>query len=263
MKIPSFKRLPCTIHCKQMRNEEVRLPVWKWSGILWLLLSALAHGAPQAQSAMLEQLLEQDARQSLDDYITQQGWPATSGEFKVWLAPSAEHLPPCPSHSLSLQAGGQYRQPWGRRPYLIECTDPAWQVRGRVEVSLLLPVWVAARDIAKGQAISASDLVEKELDVSRIQRGFTPSNHSLLGHKSNRHLRSGQLIGELDLQKSWAVKQGEGVLIRAGKGEFSATTRGEALDNGGIGDGIRVKNLSSGKEIQAWVTDIGEVETRF
>ncbi|MGL5536491.1 MAG: flagella basal body P-ring formation protein FlgA, partial [Aeromonas veronii] len=71
-----------------MRNEEVRLPVWKWSGILWLLLSALAHGAPQAQSAMLEQLLEQDARQSLDDYITQQGWPATSGEFRVWLAPS-------------------------------------------------------------------------------------------------------------------------------------------------------------------------------
>ncbi|MFM7969055.1 SAF domain-containing protein [Aeromonas sp. A-5] len=33
----------------------------------------------------------------------------------------------------------------------------------------------AARDIAKGQAISASDLVEKELDVSRIQRGFTPA----------------------------------------------------------------------------------------
>lgn len=52
------------------------------------------------------------------------------------------------------------------------------------DVSLLLPVWVAARDIAKGQGISASDLVEKELDVSRIQRGFTPSNHSLLGHKA-------------------------------------------------------------------------------
>lgn len=241
----------------------MRLPVWKLAGALWLLSGSPAHGEPQAQSDFLEQLLERDARQSLDDYIAQQRWPATTGMFRVWLAPSADHLPPCPSGNISLQAGGLYRQPWGRRPYLIECTDPAWQVRGRVEVSLLLPVWVAARDIAKGQSISASDLVEKALDVSRIQRGFTPSNHSLLGHKSNRHLRSGQLIGELDLQKVWAVKQGEGVLIRAGEGEFSATTRGEALENGGIGDGIRVKNLSSGKEIQAWVTDTGEVETRF
>jgi flagella basal body P-ring formation protein FlgA len=212
---------------------------------------------------MLEQLLEQDARQYLKDYITQQKWPATIGELRIWLAPSAAHLPPCPPKALSLQAGGQYRQPWGRRPYLIECTDPIWQVRGRVEVSLLLSVWVAARDIAKGQSLSASDLVVKELDVSRIQRGFTPSNHSLLGQKSNRHLRSGQLIGELDLQKSWAVKQGEGVLIRAGEGEFSASTRGEALENGRIGDGIQVKNLSSGKHIQAWVIDTGEVETRF
>ncbi|ANB70680.1 flagellar basal body P-ring formation chaperone FlgA [Aeromonas sp. FDAARGOS 1417] len=263
MKRPDIKRLAHLINLNTARNEEVRLPVWKLAGVLWLLSGAPAHGTPQAQSDMLEQLLEQDARKSLEGYITQQGWPVTTGEFRVWLAPSVEHLPPCPSHSLSLQAGGQYRQPWGRRPYLIECTDPAWQVRGRVEVSLLLPVWVAARDIAKGQAISASDLVEKELDVSRIQRGFIPSNHSLLGHKSNRHLRSGQLIGELDLQKSWTVKQGEGVLIRAGKGEFSATTRGEALENGRIGDGIKVKNLSSGKQIQAWVVDKGEVETRF
>ncbi|WP_167334788.1 flagellar basal body P-ring formation chaperone FlgA [Aeromonas finlandensis] len=263
MKMPNFKQLQHITPLKTARSEEVRLPVWKLAGALWLLSGGLAHGTPQAPSAILEQLLEQDARQSLDDYMQQQGWPATTGEFRVWLAPAADHLPPCASSNLSLQAGGQYRQPWGRRPYLIECADPAWQVRGRVEVSLLLPVWVAARDIAKGHAIGASDLIEKEVDVSRIQRGFIPSNRSLRGHKSNRHLRTGQLIGELDLQKSWSVKQGEGVLIRAGEGEFSATTRGEALENGGIGDGIRVKNLSSGKQIQAWVIDTGEVETRF
>ncbi|MFM7969054.1 flagella basal body P-ring formation protein FlgA [Aeromonas sp. A-5] len=51
-------------------------------------------------------------------------------------------------------------------------------------------------------------------------------------------------------------------MIRAGQDEFSATTRGRPSK---MADrrGIRVKNLSSGKEIQAWVTDIGEVETRF
>ena len=149
MKRPDIKRLQHIINLKTARNEEVRLPVWKLAGVLWLLSGSPAHGEPQAQSDLLELLLEQDARKSLDDYIAQQRWPATTGEFRVWLAPSADHLPPCPSGNISLQAGGLYRQPWGRRPYLIECTDPAWQVRGRVEVSLLLPVWVAARGYRK------------------------------------------------------------------------------------------------------------------
>ena len=161
------------------------------------------------------------------------------------------------------QAGGQYRQPWGRRPYLVECTEPAWQLRARVEVTLMLPVWVTAQEIQKGQTIGPGDLLEKSLDVSRLQRGFVPSNESLVGSKSTRHLRMGQLVGELDLQLAWAVRAGEGVLIRAGQQGFSATTRGTALTNAAIGEGVRVRNLSSGKEIQAWVIDKGEVETRF
>lgn len=127
----------------------------------------------------------------------------------------------------------------------------------------MLPVWMTAREIRKGQTIQAADLVEESLDVSRLQRGFIPVTESLTGIKANRNLRMGQLIGELDLQKAWAVKEGEGVLIRAGQSGFSATTRGTALASGAIGDGIKVRNSSSGKEIQAWVIAKGEVETRF
>ena len=90
-----------------------------------------------------------------------------------------------------------------------------------------------------------------------------PTSDSLVGSKSHRHLRMGQLIGELDLQKAWAVQEGEGVLIRAGQEGFSATTRGKALESGAIGDGIRVRNSQSGKEIQTWIIEKGEVETRF
>ena len=54
-----------------------------------------------------------------------------------------------------------------------------------------------------------------------------------------------------------------GAAGKAGQQGFSATTRGTALTNAAIGEGVRVRNLSSGKEIQAWVIDKGEVETRF
>lgn len=127
----------------------------------------------------------------------------------------------------------------------------------------MLPVWVAARDIPKGHVIAPEDLLEKSLDASRLQRGFTHSSQPLAGSKSLRHLRMGQLIGELDLQQAWAVRAGEGVLIRVGQPGFSATTRGTALSNGAIGEGVRVRNLSSGKEIQAWVVDKGKSKPAF
>ncbi len=238
-------------------------PIWKQAGLLLLLLLALPLRAEPATLAQrLSDGLQADATAALDAYLRQQGWPRTPAEYQVWLSPAVAHLPEC-RQAVRFQAGGQYRQPWGRRPYLVECTEPAWQLRARVEVTLMLPVWVTAREVQKGQTLQAGDLVEKSLDVSRLQRGFFPSSHPLVGSKSTRQLRMGQLIGELDLQQAWAVRAGEGVLIRAGQQGFSATTRGKALTNGAIGEGIRVRNLSSGKEIQAWVIDKGEVETRF
>ncbi|WP_270821490.1 lateral flagellar basal body P-ring formation protein LfgA [Aeromonas sp. QDB14] len=242
---------------------EAMFPIWKRAGLLALLILALPLRAePISLAQRLSDGLTADATAALDDYLHRQGWPQTKADYQVWLSPAVAHLPDC-RQAVRYQAGGQYRQPWGRRPYLVECTEPAWQLRARVEVTLMLPVWVTAREIQKGQTIGPGDLVEKSLEVSRLQRGFVPSNDDLVGSKSTRHLRMGQLIGELDLQQAWAVRTGEGVLIRAGQPGFSATTRGQALANGAIGEGIRVRNLGSGKEIQAWVIDKGEVETRF
>ncbi len=242
---------------------EALFPVWKRSNLLalWLLSWPLL-AEPTALTRQLEALLQEDASQALHTYLQQQGWPAPEAEYQVWISPAVTHLPDC-SQPIRLQAGGQYRQPWGRRPYLAECVDPTWQIRARVEVTLMLPVWVTAQELPRGHVIRPGDLIEKSLEVSRLQRSFVPTSESLVGRKSNRNLRMGQLISELDLQKAWAIREGEGVLIRAGQDGFSATTRGRALANGAIGDGIRVKNLSSGKEIQAWVIDKGEVETRF
>ena len=266
MKTRYFRWSGHRLRLRAQAKGEALFPIWKWGGLLGLLLGLLLTQPVRAESvslsAQLETELKADATAALDDYLQQQGWPETRADYQVWLSPAVAHLPPC-QQAVRYQAGGQYRQPWGRRPYLVECTEPAWQLRARVEVTLMLPVWVTAQEIQKGQTIGPGDLLEKSLDVSRLQRGFVPSSESLVGSKSTRHLRMGQLIGELDLQLAWAVRVGEGVLIRAGQPGFSATTRGTALTNAAIGEGVRVRNLSSGKEIQAWVIDRGEVETRF
>lgn len=53
------------------------------------------------------------------------------------------------------------------------------------------------------------------------------------------------------------------MLIRAGSDGFAATMQGEALEWGGKGDGIKVRNSSSGRVIQAGWSEKGVVETRF
>ncbi|MCF3095903.1 flagellar basal body P-ring formation protein FlgA [Aeromonas australiensis] len=241
---------------------EVRLPAWKSAGALFLLLGSLQADGAQTLADDLTRLLQQDASTTLEAYVNQQGWPTPIADYQVWLSPAVRHLPPC-KLQVQLQAGGQYRQPWGRRPYLISCLDPGWQLQGRVVVKVSMPVWVTAQDIQRDAPLTATDLLVQELDVSRLQRGFIPANQSLVGYKSSRHLRAGHLLGELDLQKPMAIEQGQGVLIRASDGAFSATTRGEALEGGAIGDPIKVRNNASGKVIQAWIIGRGEVETRF
>ncbi|MGL5949673.1 MAG: flagellar basal body P-ring formation chaperone FlgA [Aeromonas sp.] len=218
--------------------------------------------AAKVDPAALSARLRADAEQTLQAYLTKQGWPMGQTRFETWLSPAASHLPLCQGE-LQLQAGALYRQPWGRRPYVISCNQPAWDVRGRVEVSLTLSVWTAAQPISKDEPLTPDDLLAKEMEVSRVQRGFIPSSENLLGAKTTRNLRMGHLLSDSDLQTIYAVHAGEGVVIRASNGQFSVSTQGIALENGAIGEAIKVKNNQSGREIQAWVSGKGEVETRF
>lgn len=248
---------------------EDRLPMGKWTGLLLLSLCMvqllMAHpvlAAPTLKEQLHQALLD-DASHTLNQYLQQQGWSdIAEPAYQIWLSPAVAHLPLC-QQRVQLQAGAQHRQPWGRRPYQISCAEPAWQLRGRVEVSLMLPVWVMAQSMPAGHLLVEGSLMEKIIDVSRLQRSFIASNEPLLGAKSRRQLKMGQLVSDIDLQQHWTVRRGEEVLITAVQGEFSASTRAEALNNGMVGDAIKVRNRSSGKEVQAWVTGKGEVETRF
>src|SRR5690606_20873548 len=59
------------------------------------------------------------------------------------------------------------------------------------------------------------------------------------------------------------VERGDNVVIRVAQGGIQASMRGVALQSGSLGEGILVRNLSSDKEITAWVVENGIVESRF
>ena len=59
------------------------------------------------------------------------------------------------------------------------------------------------------------------------------------------------------------VCKNDTVSIYVRSNNFVLKTVGEALQDGNIGDQIRIKNSSSNKELDAIITAIGEVEVRM
>jgi flagella basal body P-ring formation protein FlgA len=53
------------------------------------------------------------------------------------------------------------------------------------------------------------------------------------------------------------------VLVRAGTDLISVTTNGKVMEDGRLGEEVRVLNMSSGKEIFATVKGPGQVEVIF
>lgn len=236
------------VHLPHRKRAVVALLLMMVSGSLW--------------AGELEAELTRVATARLDEYLAARQWPAGSRQLHVWLPDGAAHLPPCqqPVATVPLSSGGQ---PWGRQLYRLSCSQPAWELQGRVDLALTLPVLFTKRDLPRGHTLGLEDLDAKETDVTRLYRDIAVRPEEVLGRQTLRRIRVGQLLSAGQLQAALWVRKGDIVVMRAGETGFAATMKGEALEAGGPGDSVKVRNLSSGKVIQTWVVERGIVETRY
>lgn len=129
----------------------------------------------------------------------------------------------------------------------------------RADIEAIAPVAVAAGDLRRGAVLTEQDVNLAELDLSDVRDPcFDPSE--LFGRKLRRTLRRGQPIALVDAVAPPLVKRGETVTIYVHKGTLLITARGEARENGAEGEFIKVRNVSSKKEILCRVTSSGQVE---
>jgi flagella basal body P-ring formation protein FlgA len=70
-----------------------------------------------------------------------------------------------------------------------------------------------------------------------------------------RDIAPGVPLRAYDLRRAVLVKQGQSVVLTVGQGSgFSITARVEALQDGKMGDQIRLKNPDSGRSLSGIVT---------
>jgi flagella basal body P-ring formation protein FlgA len=229
-------------------------------GILWLLgLGALPAYGDQAQ---INQAITQHLETLAIPIIKAEGWNGLRiSHSSTPLGSSARQLEPC---NQPPQVTGGSANELHRLRLKVRCPEPnGWQLEVKTEVQLWLPVLVTTRVIDRGDVISAADIKRQEVDINKSPRGFFHKSEQVIGLGAKRRIRDSQVLNPSVIALPLAIKRGDKVTIVASRDGINASMAGEAISNGAEGEIIRVRNLSSGKTIEAKVIAPGVVTSIF
>jgi len=168
----------------------------------------------------------------------------------------------------------------------VRCVDPIWQVYLQVSMPLPPPppppvqanapvggqgkpssssaasavapvsktVVVPKKLIQRGTVIEADMLEEVSQTGGQADNSLLQSIKDALTAEAVRDLSAGQALRSSDVRRAILVKQGQLVTMTVGdKSGFLITVRVEALQDGRMGEQVRLKNTESGRQISGVV----------
>lgn len=146
-----------------------------------------------------------------------------------------------------------------RMRFVAICPDQGgwrYDVVTRAKVSAL--VVIAASDLSTGKNLTADDLLLERHDITGVPDSYSDLT-AVEALATRRTVRAGTILRPNMLAAPTLVKRGQPVQIVARRDGIEVSMAGEALDAGGKGATVRVKN-ASGTTIRARVLDVGAVE---
>jgi len=169
----------------------------------------------------------------------------------------------------------------------VRCVDPVWQVylqvampapppvaqanatvantgkpfvsgvssaSAAVAVPMVKTVVVPKRLIQRGTIIDADMLEEVSQTGGNVDNSMLQSLKDALTAEAVRDLSAGQALRSSDIRRAILVKQGQLVTMNVGdKSGFLITVRLEALQDGRMGEQVKLKNTESGRLISGVV----------
>ncbi len=157
----------------------------------------------------------------------------------------------------------------------VRCADPVWQIYLQVSMPLAAApasaaassagslntsaapktVVVPKRLIQRGTVIEADMLEEVSQQGGNTDSSLLQSTKDALAAEAVRDLSAGQALRVSDIRRAILVKQGQLVTMTVGdKSGFLITVRVEALQDGRMGEQVKLKNTESGRQISGIVT---------
>ncbi len=137
---------------------------------------------------------------------------------------------------------------------LIRCARPvAWRVHVPITVHISQSVLIATRSLARLDPVVASDVRQEERDITTLSYGFITDLSQLENTHLLRPVAAGTVLTPGMLSPRRMISRGDQVTLVSTAGVIEVRAAGTALEDGGEGSHVKVRNLSSGRIIGAVV----------
>lgn len=226
-----------------------------WCGLLMAISGTLQVGATVQEAEFLRKVAEQ--------YVLAQ-FQNRSDDIRVQveagrLDERRDYGGKCEGYLTAQLRGNEIRS---TSQVIISCDQPGnkYTLYIPVQVSILTPALVAARNLTKGNVISPDDLATVYINENTNLTTAVSDPNILVGSRLKRDVRQGDQIRSNGF---CVVCKNDKVNIVARAHGLSLKTSGIALQEGNINESIQVRNLKSEKVISAVVTAPGEVQVIF
>jgi flagella basal body P-ring formation protein FlgA len=125
------------------------------------------------------------------------------------------------------------------------------RVTGRVFQTIDVPVF--GHPINRNDVITANDIVWTKVREDAVRRDVILDPSQIIGMTPRQTERGGQMISASELQKPIAVTRGALVTMVLKYGSMSLSAQGHAVEQGSVGDTIRVINSHSNLTVEGRV----------
>jgi flagella basal body P-ring formation protein FlgA len=123
----------------------------------------------------------------------------------------------------------------------------------------LVEVPVAARDVRRGETLTANDLRWTSIDRSQLPTEIVETEDGLVGHIANSIIRAGQPFRAHNVSLPVAVNKGKVVTLIYNVASMKLTAKAKVQEDGAIGQVVRVTNTKSNTNVFAEVIDADTV----
>lgn len=142
----------------------------------------------------------------------------------------------------------------GRSVVGVRCRGPVnWKIYVGVTIERQDSVVVVRHHMNRGDLLASVDLDVVQMQVSRLGRGYYRLPAAAIGKRLKQAIGAGEPLSPALLSVANIVKRGQQVTLAAGAAGVGITVLGVAAMDGAMGDRIRVKNLSSGRQVEGIV----------
>jgi flagella basal body P-ring formation protein FlgA len=150
---------------------------------------------------------------------------------------------------------------WGKNRMAVRCVDGMvrWNVSIPVTVKALGPAWVVKNPVASGASITASDVIQAEIDWAEEAAPVLLDTSAWEGQVATRALATGQTLRFGMVKAAQVFQAGAQVRVVAQGPGFQVTGDAQALSAGVIGQLARVR-MDNGRIASGMVLDTHTVK---